>query len=48
MDRFDITAWRQLASALDLHHPVLDGLAPEGVLSNIRLRQASAEEGTLI
>lgn len=45
MDRFDITAWRQLASSLDLHHPVLDGLAPEGVLSNIRLRQASAEEG---
>ncbi|MFO1368124.1 MAG: YhdP family protein [Marinagarivorans sp.] len=45
MDRFDITAWRQLASSLSLHHPVLDGLAPEGVLSNIRLRQASAEEG---
>ncbi|HMW48909.1 MAG TPA: DUF3971 domain-containing protein, partial [Cellvibrionaceae bacterium] len=45
MDRFDITAWRQLASRLELHHPVLDGLAPEGVLSNIRLRQASAEEG---
>ncbi|RYD87763.1 MAG: hypothetical protein EOP50_20235, partial [Sphingobacteriales bacterium] len=45
LDRFDVTAWRQLATQLDLHHPILDGLAPEGALTNIRLRQASAEEG---
>ncbi|HEY6529742.1 MAG TPA: YhdP family protein [Cellvibrionaceae bacterium] len=45
LDRFDVTAWRQLATQLDLHHPILDGLAPEGTLTNIRLRQASAEEG---
>lgn len=45
LDQLDLTAWRQLANQLDLHHPVLDGLAPEGVLSNIRMRQASAEDG---
>ncbi|MEY4589929.1 MAG: hypothetical protein RL497_2005 [Pseudomonadota bacterium] len=45
LDRLDLTAWRQLAGALNVHHPVLDGLAPEGALENIQLRQASPEEG---
>lgn len=45
LDKLDLTAWRQLAGSLELHHPVLDGLAPEGVLSNLHMRQASAEQG---
>jgi uncharacterized protein (TIGR02099 family) len=41
----DLGAWHALASSMGMSHPVLDGLAPQGILEQVHLKLTRPEDG---